>query len=381
MRHLTLIAVLFALGCATAEPQLSGGISNSALTSGEALFGASVDAGDAPAENVLGLNDEMRAFVLRHTNQRAAPANRLRRLMKGLIDEGYFNLDYNVDLTLSASGTFESRAGNCLSFTNLFVALAREAGVPVSFQMVEVPPVWEGGDDWVMLNNHINVIAHDVRVSQFMVRDYVVDFNTADFRGNFDTEIVDDTYAFALFYSNRGVESMRAGKQRLAFAYFRKAIDLDARITGPWVNLGVLYSRGGQRAYAEAAYLRALEIDPGNKSALTNLAHVYLATGRDDLAAELRKRIDYYQRRNPYYHYWLARKSFAAGDLSATSGHLSRAIVLKDDESRFYFLKGMVEFKEGDLDAARRDLSRASAVSTYAEERQRYNVKLAALQQ
>ena len=46
-----------------------------------------------------------------------------------------FSLDYS-EVTRTASATFHERQGNCLSFTMLFVGLARAAGLTATYQSV-----------------------------------------------------------------------------------------------------------------------------------------------------------------------------------------------------------------------------------------------------
>ena len=69
---------------------------------------------------------------------------------------GMFSLEY-AEVTRTASGTFHDRQGNCLSFTMLFVALARAAGLPANYQSVEVPPTW-ANDGQVVIANHVNTV-------------------------------------------------------------------------------------------------------------------------------------------------------------------------------------------------------------------------------
>ena len=63
-------------------------------------------------------------------------------LIEAMEERGMFSLEY-AEVTRTASGTFHDRQGNCLSFTMLFVALARAAGsARRRYQSVEVPPTW-----------------------------------------------------------------------------------------------------------------------------------------------------------------------------------------------------------------------------------------------
>ena len=67
-----------------------------------------------------------------------------------------FSLEY-AEVTRTASATFHDRQGNCLSFTMLFVGLARAAGLTASYQSVEVPPTWSN-DGQVVIANHVNAV-------------------------------------------------------------------------------------------------------------------------------------------------------------------------------------------------------------------------------
>ncbi len=326
---------------------------------------------------------EMHAFVDAHGRKVSVDWLRMKRLLKGMADLGYLSLEYDSGKTLTAAETFRQRSGNCLSFTNLFVALARAERLDAQFQLIDVPPIWDAADGWVMLNGHINVIVHNVRIGipdQIgLSRDFVVDFNTPDYEGTYPRQPVDDRVAFALFYNNRGVEAMREGDMREAFANFKLAIGMSSRVAGAWVNLGALYSRQHLYESAKASYQRALEIDPDEKSAMTNLARVYAELGNEELAALYRRRVHLHENLNPYYHYALAEGAYRDGDYTIALNEIRRAISRKRDDHRFYFLEGLIHYRRGDVSDARSAITMAERVSSEEETKQRYASKLAAL--
>jgi Flp pilus assembly protein TadD len=374
------IALLAVAGCTTA-PGRQASVLQSPLLDGQELFGETVPA--AQQTDILAITPQMRAFV--DANGRAVSVDwlRMKRLLKGMADMGYLSLQYDSGKTLTAAETFRQRAGNCLSFTNLFVALARADGLDAQFQIIDVPPMWDAADGWVMLNGHINVIVHNVRMGVpdqiGLSRDFVVDFNTPDYEVSYPRQPVDDRVAFALFYNNRGVEAMRAGDLRAAFANFKLAIATSPRVAGAWVNLGALYSR--QRLYesAKSAYERALEIDPDEKSAMTNLARVYTELGNEDLAAEYQRRVRLHENLNPYYHYALAEGAYRDGEYATALSEIKSAISRKRDDHRFYFLEGLIHYRRGDVADARSAIATAERLSNEQADKQRYAGKLAAL--
>lgn len=350
------------------------------LLSGEVLFGQVIDVSDIRADGILALNDEMRNFVAAKVGDDPQARSRLRKLVRGMIDDGLLTLDYDANLTYTATETFNSRHGNCLSFSLLFAALAREAGLDATFQMVDIPPSFRADGELILLNNHINLRIKGVRRDINYAGDYVVDFNTAEYNGNYDTRKVDDNYAIALYYSNVAVESMQAADWQTAFRYLKKGIETDPGIAGLWVNLGVLYSRNEQLDKAVQAYEQALSVQPSNRSALVNMASALHDLGREEEAEYFSKQVTYYRNRNPYYHYSLAQTAYQEQRTDDAIGHLAEAVKLKDDEHQFYFLRGLIYEQLEDYDLAARSYRKAKDTAEKADLVSGYTRKLQALE-
>ena len=350
------------------------------LLSGQLLFGEFIDVGDIQSAGIMALNDELRDYVTSKVSGDPQARSRLRKLIRGMIDDGLLTLDYDPNRTYTAIETFENRQGNCLSFSILFAALAREANLNVTFQMVDIPPSFSVNGETILLNNHINVLVRGVRSDVNFMQSYVVDFNTAEYNGNYDTKRVTDNYAIALYFSNVAVESLQAGDLRKAFRYLKKGIETDPEIAGIWVNLGVLYARHGQYGMAEKAYRRALLIQPSNKSALVNLASALQSMGDAEQSEYYSKKIAYYRDQNPYYHYFQAQIAYRQYELEAAMLHLARAIRLKKDEHQFYFLRGLVHQQMKEYELAARDYKKARDTAQKAQLVSGYTRKLEAVE-
>jgi len=329
--------------------------------------------GDLPAlvdeKEVLAVSAGMRDFLDAHVASTAGRVARLRQLAHAIISEGAFGLEYD-ETTRTAPQTFQARRGNCLSFSNMFVAMARQVALDVYYQEVDTPPDWSFRDGVFILNRHVNVL-----VDLGMEGEHVVDFNMDDFRTSYVRRRISDARALAHYYNNMAVERMQAGDTASALLYFRRATSSDHLFSPAWTNLGILYWRKGQPAYAEAAYLRALKADEGDLVTMSNLASLYERRGDQARAAFYRSRVADHRQRNPYYRYQLARDAFQAGDYDAAIGHLSYAIRTKN-EDQFYFLLGLSHMKKGNAQAARRWLSRAEAVAATDALKRRYASKI-----
>ena len=352
---------------------------DAALVSGQALFDRPIAADEQPDADLRGLDPAMREFVATAVRGAGSPDSRVQRLFWEMRRRGLLSLDYQSTRTTTASETFHSRTGNCLAFTNLFVALAREAGLRVAYQVVDIPPMWSSDSGSLVLSQHVNVRILSSGLDRSAQLDQVVDFNLPDYSGNYPQQVVADHVIDALFYNNLAVSAMQDGQPRTAFVYFIKALRADPDSASAWANLGVLYQRQGVDDYAEAAFHRSLRADRHYKVAMSNLARLYGQRGETDLAQIYRDRIHRHQQRNPYHHFLQAEQAFAAGDTRQALGAIDRAIRMRDVEHEFHFLRARIMQTQGNSEAARVSLERAHAHATFAALRASYRRKLDAL--
>lgn len=349
------------------------------LLSGEALFDGPVSASELPDKDVRGLDDEMRAFVHQAVLGAQMQDKRLQQLLRAMMKSGLFSLDYQNEQTLTASETFHGGVGNCLAFTNLFVALAREARLDVSYQQVQVPAVWTSDGDMAILNQHVNVRVRDTRDGHYLRRHMEVDFNLPSLRGRYPQRPISDAHVDALFYNNLGAQAMRAGNPREAFIYFLKAVFADEDVAATWTNLGVLYHRHDLDEHAESAFQRALQADPGHRPAMSNLSRLYEQQGLSTLAEAYRERIRSHQQKNPYYHMLVAEQAYADGRADEALAAINQAIRLRRDEHRFHYMRAVILARIGQIDASRASLERAREHATLAQTQTLYDRKLRAL--
>ena len=319
--------------------------------------------------DILELTPGMITFLDNHVSDEDNRYARLRLLLFAVIGEGQFDLVYD-DSTRTAMETFQDQRGNCLSFTNMFVAMARYLDLDASYQEVKIPPDWSLSGHSFLFSQHVNVFIDlendDPRV---------VDFNMANFNVNYERRVISDQRARAHYFSNIGVEYMLAGDTALAFANFREGISEDKSYSPAWVNLGILYRREGYPDYAEAAYLKAVEIDRFNLVAMSNLSSLYHEQGHTELAEQYRGQVESHRMSNPYYRYRAAQADFINGDYDAAIENLKYAVRERKNEGSFYMLMSLSYLMKGDREAAQRWMKKAEEVTEQAADRQKYNSK------
>ncbi len=324
-----------------------------------------------PEVEVLALDAEMREFLERHVAEGSRERNKTQKLMQSFFGGEGIDIQYDNIQTHTAIETFHRQSGNCLSFTNLFVAMAREVGLRASFQEVETPPIWNNQGELYIFNRHINVLVEYRRGP-----DQVVDFDIENFDENYPRKKISDRAAEAQYHNNMSVHWMLENDPGQALAHLRKAIELQPRASYMWANMGVLYSRFGFAEYAESAWLTALAKNHSEYVAISNLARLYTGRGEQDLAAHYRERAQRFRRNNPYYLYAQAEHYYQRGDYDQAMTELRRAIRLDDGEHLFHRLLGLVQLKLDQTSDAQDSFTRAAALNAEPRYAAMYSRKL-----
>lgn len=325
---------------------------------------------DLSGVDILEMTPEMMDFADSYMEGSNNRYRRMQRLVYAIIGDGHFELVYD-DKTRTASQTFQQARGNCLSFTNLFIAMARYLDIHAEYQEVDIPPDWSLVGESFFFSQHVNVLV-DLGVGI----QRVVDFNIYDFQATYDRRTISDARARAHYFSNIGVEQMMNGETTLAYANFRQALLEDDRFSPAWINMGILHRREKRPNYAEAAYKQALDIYQFNLIAMSNLANLYAEEGKTDLAEQYLARVRLHRMNNPYYRYAVANTAFIDGDYRTAIENLDFAIEKVDDEDRFYFLLSLSYLMSGDKDESTRWMKKAEEVAQQNESREKYSHKL-----
>ena len=336
------------------------------LISGRAIFGEEVSSAERPDIDILATDDAMREFVA-DLPKASQGAERFRNLMEKMRRGGYAVSGYHPYANLSARAAFAERRGNCLTYTSLFIALAREVGLEASYQLVDVPPDYDSVNGMVVLNKHVNA-----RVERVPGRGSVtVEFSEEFASGIHDRRVVDDAFALALHYNNMAFSDDLAGDERGAFAYLKKAIELAPGNPDLWTNLGVFYARRGHFDQAISGYRLALKLDAFHSAAVRGLANAYGALGRSDDARFYQRRVAFSRARDAYAYYTLAQRAYQAERPSESLELLSQAIRLHRHDHRFHRLQGEVHDLLGNTVAANESYKRARGLARDEKDRTR----------
>jgi tetratricopeptide (TPR) repeat protein len=319
--------------------------------------------GVSPAKIVFPdrLNEEIREWLYRRVPPRPHAERYLGDLLWALEGPDGLGLQYESGYTGTAEEVFSSRQYNCLSFSHLYLALAREIGVDAQYYGVERSRRFRREGDVILVSGHVTVgfgIGKNQRILQFAVRP------DADYRS---AKPLSDLTALGLYYSNRGAEMIQSGHVQSAAEWLETATRLAPHLPGIWVNLGVARRRLGDLEGAEHAYLKALEVGERFFPAYRNLAALYRVRGQEEMRAKMFGLLGGKGNRNPYTWLALGDHSLEQGRFEEAGTYYRRALNLTSDQTEPMAALGLLALAKGRRDEARAWLVKAKRMGGAVE--------------
>lgn len=247
-----------------------------------------------------------------------------RQLALMLLEDGRLGITYERDSNATAMEVYTQRRANCISFTNLFVGMARSLGINANYAEVTEVSSFNKVGHTIVYNSHICAVVFEGPKA------YLIDFS---FRPNpqyHSWRAISDLEAVASFYNNiasqlylKGDDSDSMAK---ALALYKMALKIYPNSASTYNNLGVLRLRQDDAAGAEKMFRKALEIRPGYFAAYTNLGSIYRKRGEMDKAIKLIKEAIAASPSNPYAHHTLGRYYQEIGDNDKAEASLRKAL-------------------------------------------------------
>jgi Flp pilus assembly protein TadD len=325
----------------------------------------------APTPDLLAVDEEMREFVALYAGDEGSHRRRLMMLHRAIRGGGTLNLQYDPFAEGTAREVFHGGAANCLSYANLFVAMAREAGLDARYQWLEVRPQWTRMGERIALRLHVNVVVHLPRGGQYMV-----DIDPLPSRDITGSQEISDRDAQALYHNNIAMNALAQEDTEQAWIHAVRALQLSPATPHLWVNLGAIYRLAGQHREAERSYLYALQLDPWGRSAMTNLEVLYRLEGREAERSHWAQRVERYRETNPYYHAWLGDQAGESHDWRRALEHYEEALDLSPQDARLLYAAGLIHYQLDNFKAAERYIERAIDSATLRSEIETYRAQL-----
>ncbi len=331
-----------------------------------------------PILNPFEINDEMKVFVDDNIKAYQTPEAMFNSLVDAIFDSNE-QIIYDERKTNTAIQTFQTRTGNCLSLTNMFIALSRFARLETFFIEVLDHIAWTSDGDIIMNNGHIiaGMNFYKLKIRGGVPSGYItVDFYPSRPKTYRKLEAIDDLLAIAYFYNNLGVELLRENETDKAIKLFENILRLNRASDKVYNNLGVSHSRKKEFEKAYEYYEKGYEYNDENISILTNLVFLSEYLQKHDKLMFYKTRLEEMKNTNPYYFIQLAGQDLINLDYENFLKNIRTAEKLDPDISDIYLLyvKYFIMIKRFDL--AQKYLNKAEKLKIDEETSQLFHKKL-----
>jgi tetratricopeptide (TPR) repeat protein len=235
-------------------------------------------------QEIFALDDEMRVMVQEKLTHNFTAYQKAKILLKHLFNDENIALSYQGNANVTARQAYHNKVANCISLTIMAYALAKEAGMNVSFRDVEIPEYWVRNGQYNLLTGHVNLLVKEnTEVRRRLVwgeKEMRIDFDPFVAKKTFPSRNITKQTLLAMFYNNKGAEEMVNDNYPLAYRYLKKATQTDNQFTSAWGNLGILYKLNDHNEMAEHTYRHAIRLKSNNLTSLGNLALLLNKQGR-----------------------------------------------------------------------------------------------------
>lgn len=306
----------------------------------------------APAREVaeaMQLPTGLREALAARRQERGLPQHeRVQRLIDFMVAEDGLALRYQEQPTFGVAESHARRRVNCLSFTMMFIALARASGMRAYAQASDDALAMRVQGDTLYRAMHVNAGIEVGGVG------YTIDVGWRSLLAVRKLRTISDAQLVALLHNNNAVELLLSGDREQAEMRIQAALALDPASAAILSNAGVLHWRSGRRDAAERAYLQALALQRDHIAALGNLIGLYRDSGAMQLADGYARRLRRAQSADPFSQFLLARSLADAGAYDDAVVHYRRAVRLLPDEPQFHRSLADAYLAQGKAQAAER---------------------------
>ncbi len=262
-------------------------------------------------------------------------------------------LQYALVPTRDAVGTYEAREGNCLSFVNLFVGVARHQRMNPFYVEVRDHQRWRHANGMVLSQGHIVAgmyVNGELRTYDFLP------YRPKSYR---DFNPIDDITAAAHHHNNLAAEALMEGELDLAIEHLDIATKLAPTFEKALNNLGVVRARSGDIEGAMEAYERGLEAAPGDVPLMTNLARLHQQLGDAARAMEILSQIEDVKTTNPFFFVYRGELALSQDRPAEALEHMRKALSLDSEVPEVHVGLAKVYLALGELNKARHHVERA----------------------
>jgi Tfp pilus assembly protein PilF len=301
-------------------------------------------------QNPLVLTPDVRNRVHERVGYDGSEKARLMKLVRFVSDSPPDGLAfrYQTQQSLTAEQAFFARQGDCMSYANLFVALARLLDTEVRFvRITQLPVTWEAGGRFFE-SSHM-AVAHG-RESAWD-RSLLVDFgnvHSAPWRFALYDDVSDEV-AFVLFQNNIAVEKMVAGDVTTAERMLRFLRERAPSVPEVHNNLALVLLQSGRVTEALTILQEAVERFPHYRPVYANAVQAAHRAGNEQLAVALEAKGKELLEDEPSWNFNEGMRSYQDRAFGAAAVRFEKALSADPDNVRLLAWSARAHLAAGDL--------------------------------
>jgi Tfp pilus assembly protein PilF len=210
-------------------------------------------------------------------------------------------------------------------------------------------------------------------------RSIVIDFLPPPDAELMATEVISERTVVAMYMNNRAAETLVQGKLDEAYWWARSAIEYEPSFLMGYNTLSTIYQRHGDIGQAERTLRFAHQHAPLNTVILFNLSEVTKAQGKTEESARFKAELERLEPYPPFHFFHIGQKAMADGDYTKARSMFVREVQRAPYYHEFHFWLAKASFALGNLKEADKHMALALMNSTTRGDRAIYAGKLANL--
>ncbi|HXA46148.1 MAG TPA: hypothetical protein VNW52_00855 [Burkholderiaceae bacterium] len=327
-----------------------------------------------PAD-IFAVDAEMQNFLDHDVARRVLIDGQVMALVNALYTKEHKKFSYDSVQTRNAAAVFHQRSGNCLSYTIMTAAFAKQLHLPVQFHAISYGDIWDRNDDIDFLIGHVNLtIGIKKGTSDDPAK--LIDFGAFEDARNEISDDIGEDIIVAMYMNNRAAEALTKNKLDDAYWWARAAITSAPSFVGAYNTLGVIYSRHHNLIDAERVFRRTLEREPDNVLALANQVQVLTTMGRLEESQRLQRHLTEVQPNPPYYFFNRGMAAMRIGDYKTAKIEFTKEVNRASYNHQFHFWLALANYRLGNINETLKQLEVAMDNSPNTEQHDLYAAKL-----
>ncbi len=299
-------------------------------------------------EDPLALSPEVRVRVKEHLTYEGTEKARMLRLVRYLGDSDGLSFRYHPQQSLSAERAFFARQGDCMSYANLYVALARMMDVAVRFvRITQLPVTWESRGRFFESSHMAVAFGREAAWDQSLVIDFG-NTHSAPWRFALYDDVPDEL-AFVLFQNNVAVEKMVGGEVVEAERILRFLLARSPDVPEVHNNLGLVLLQAGRVKEAMEVLLAGVERFPRFRPLYANAVQAARRVGDVKLAESLEQSGRELLENDPSWNFNEGLRSYQSRAFLAAAVRFEKALSADPDNVRLLAWTARAHLAAGEL--------------------------------